>query len=195
MPATTFPITMPLCTVCAARARGLHSAAGVAGAGAGTSGGAGAKAPRALGMGNTVASQFRAQLRSLMDIINSTTPHFIRCIKPNAECAPNVIDKALVINQLKCGGVLEAARVSRLGECAAAEDFAQRCSSPPPHFDDHPGTPLLSMLLLQHPTGTVAVTCAVFMYVLYCHSSPIRVPHSTAPYGCHRPVQLHGESQ
>jgi myosin-5 len=83
-------------------------------------------------MGNTVASQFRAQLRSLMDIINSTTPHFIRCIKPNAECAPNVIDKALVINQLKCGGVLEAARVSRLGECVAAEDFAQRCSFPPP---------------------------------------------------------------
>ena len=66
-------------------------------------------------MSSTVASQFRMQLKALMELINNTTPHFIRCIKPNGTCVPDTVDKALIVNQLKCGGVLEAARVSRLG--------------------------------------------------------------------------------
>jgi myosin heavy subunit len=50
-----------------------------------------------------------------MDTIRSTTPHFVRCLKPNHSNAPDSFDRHAVVNQLRYSGVLEAARVSRLG--------------------------------------------------------------------------------
>uniref|UniRef100_A0A8C6XVN2 Unconventional myosin-XIX n=1 Tax=Naja naja TaxID=35670 RepID=A0A8C6XVN2_NAJNA len=34
----------------------------------------------------TVVSKFKGSLEQLMEILHSTTPHYIRCIKPNADC-------------------------------------------------------------------------------------------------------------
>uniref|UniRef100_A0A8C2U5Z5 Myosin XIX n=1 Tax=Coturnix japonica TaxID=93934 RepID=A0A8C2U5Z5_COTJA len=34
----------------------------------------------------TVVSKFKSSLENLMQILNSTKPHYIRCIKPNADC-------------------------------------------------------------------------------------------------------------
>ena len=39
----------------------------------------------------------------------------IRCIKPNAGKKPLTFDKVLVLQQLRCGGVLEQLRISRAG--------------------------------------------------------------------------------
>jgi myosin-5 len=47
--------------------------------------------------------------------INNTKPHYVRCIKPNAENAPDKFDPDLVLAQLRCCGVIEAVRVSRAG--------------------------------------------------------------------------------
>jgi myosin heavy subunit len=33
----------------------------------------------------TLGSQFKAQLVTLMEKLNSTSPHFVRCMKPNKE--------------------------------------------------------------------------------------------------------------
>lgn len=63
----------------------------------------------------TVASQFKRQLRELMTIVRSTTPHYIRCIKPNAAQVPKAFERPGIVAQLRCGGVLEAVRVARLG--------------------------------------------------------------------------------
>jgi hypothetical protein len=41
--------------------------------------------------------QFKAQLNSLMTALNSTSPHFIRCIKPNMEKIPNHFDAHMVL--------------------------------------------------------------------------------------------------
>lgn len=47
--------------------------------------------------------------------LENTTPHFIRCIKPNNLQSPSLYDQGLVLLQLRCCGVLEVVRISRAG--------------------------------------------------------------------------------
>ena len=63
----------------------------------------------------TVGGQFRRQLRDLRAKIDKTSPHYIRCLKPNNHLVPDLFDPAIIAEQLKCGGILEAVRVSRSG--------------------------------------------------------------------------------
>ncbi|CAL5427366.1 unnamed protein product [Camellia sinensis] len=57
----------------------------------------------------------RGQLFQLMQRLESTTPHFIRCIKPNNVQSPGMYEQELVLQQLRCCGVLEVVRISRSG--------------------------------------------------------------------------------
>ncbi|CAE8714213.1 unnamed protein product, partial [Polarella glacialis] len=63
----------------------------------------------------SVSSEFRQQLRVLMEGIRSTSPHFVRCIKPNPRSVPLEFHRSSVVEQLRYQGVLEAIRVSRAG--------------------------------------------------------------------------------
>ena len=63
----------------------------------------------------TVSSHFRQQVRDLRSKIDATSPHYVRCIKPNAVLAPGQFDAALVAHQLRCGGVLQAISITRAG--------------------------------------------------------------------------------
>lgn len=63
----------------------------------------------------SVAMKFKGQLFQLMQRLESTTPHFIRCIKPNNLQLPAIYGQELVLQQLKCCGVLEVVRISRSG--------------------------------------------------------------------------------
>jgi hypothetical protein len=63
----------------------------------------------------TVGGQFRRQLKSLREKIDHMSPHYVRCLKPNDELVPNHFDRAVVAEQLRCGGILEAVRVARAG--------------------------------------------------------------------------------
>lgn len=63
----------------------------------------------------TVSSEFKDQLASLMDIVDLTEPHFIRCIKPNPQNLPDLYDRKSVTEQLRYGGVLQVVQVSRAG--------------------------------------------------------------------------------
>ncbi|CAI0416402.1 unnamed protein product, partial [Linum tenue] len=63
----------------------------------------------------SVATKFKGQLFQLMKRLESTTPHFIRCIKPNNNQSPRSYNQGLVLQQLRCCGVLEVVRISRSG--------------------------------------------------------------------------------
>ncbi|KAI5176273.1 myosin heavy chain 9/10/11/14, partial [Pancytospora epiphaga] len=63
----------------------------------------------------TVAQSHREGLRWLMDTLKGTQPHFVRCILPNLLKTSDNFNKRLVLDQLRCNGVLEGIRISRLG--------------------------------------------------------------------------------
>ncbi|GMR42165.1 hypothetical protein PMAYCL1PPCAC_12360, partial [Pristionchus mayeri] len=63
----------------------------------------------------TVSTMYRESLTSLMAMLHSTQPHFIRCIIPNEKKTSGLIDAPLVLNQLTCNGVLEGIRICRKG--------------------------------------------------------------------------------
>ncbi|KDP37497.1 hypothetical protein JCGZ_05936 [Jatropha curcas] len=63
----------------------------------------------------SVATKFKGQLFQLMQRLGNTTPHFIRCIKPNNSQSPGSYEQGLVLQQLRCCGVLEVVRISRSG--------------------------------------------------------------------------------
>ena len=63
----------------------------------------------------TVVYQFRKQLGKLMKLIDTTSPHYVRCIKPNDQNKPEIFDRQRVNDQLKYSGILEAIRVARAG--------------------------------------------------------------------------------
>lgn len=67
------------------------------------------------GIFRTVAQRHKEQLNSLMTQLNSTQPHFVRCIIPNARKHPRVFSGPLVLDQLRCNGVLEGIRIARTG--------------------------------------------------------------------------------
>ncbi|KAA3486140.1 myosin-17 [Gossypium australe] len=64
---------------------------------------------------SSIGSRFKLQLQSLMETLNSTEPHYIRCVKPNNVLKPAIFENANIIQQLRCGGVLEAIRISCAG--------------------------------------------------------------------------------
>jgi myosin-5 len=63
----------------------------------------------------SVGYQFSTQLKTLRERIDITTPHYIRCLKPNDDLVQNRFEPKNIVHQLRCGGVLEAVRVSRAG--------------------------------------------------------------------------------
>lgn len=67
------------------------------------------------GLFRTVAQRHKEQLHSLMSQLQSTHPHFVRCILPNYKKRPKLFDKLLVLDQLRCNGVLEGIRIARTG--------------------------------------------------------------------------------
>lgn len=63
----------------------------------------------------TLGAQFREQLISLMNIISSTEPHFIRAIKPNNYKKANSFDSVNALRQLRYSGLLETVKVRSAG--------------------------------------------------------------------------------
>nr|CAD1824242.1 unnamed protein product [Ananas comosus var. bracteatus] len=64
---------------------------------------------------SSIGARFKLQLQALMETLSSTEPHYIRCVKPNNFLKPSIFENFNIIQQLRCGGVLEAIRISCAG--------------------------------------------------------------------------------
>ncbi|XP_065861006.1 myosin-11-like isoform X2 [Euphorbia lathyris] len=64
---------------------------------------------------SSIGTRFKLQLNQLMEILNSTEPHYIRCVKPNSSREPVLFDNINVMQQLRSGGVLEAIKIKCAG--------------------------------------------------------------------------------
>ncbi|KAJ4842072.1 hypothetical protein Tsubulata_039966 [Turnera subulata] len=64
---------------------------------------------------SSVSSRFKQQLQALMETLSATEPHYIRCVKPNSLNRPQKFENLSILHQLRCGGVLEAVRISLAG--------------------------------------------------------------------------------
>ena len=67
------------------------------------------------GMFRTVGALYKDQLNRLMTTLRNTNPNFVRCIIPNYNKRPGHITPTLVLEQLRCNGVLEGIRICRQG--------------------------------------------------------------------------------
>ncbi|GAB2253795.1 hypothetical protein Droror1_Dr00021604 [Drosera rotundifolia] len=76
----------------------------------------------------SVATTFKGQLYKLMQQLESTSPHFMHCIKPNEMRLPGKFDKDLVLRQLRCCGILEVVRIARscYPKRITHQEFSQR---------------------------------------------------------------------
>ncbi|XP_019455075.1 PREDICTED: myosin-6-like [Lupinus angustifolius] len=64
---------------------------------------------------SSIGSQFKQQLQALLETLSGTEPHYIRCVKPNNLLKPAIFENKNVLQQLRCGGVMEAIRISCAG--------------------------------------------------------------------------------
>ncbi|CAB4321685.1 unnamed protein product [Prunus armeniaca] len=64
---------------------------------------------------SSIGSRFKQQLQQLLETLSSTEPHYIRCVKPNNLLKPAIFENKNVLQQLRCGGVMEAIRISCAG--------------------------------------------------------------------------------
>ncbi|XP_018617359.2 myosin-10 isoform X2 [Scleropages formosus] len=67
------------------------------------------------GMFRTVGQLYKESLTKLMATLRNTNPNFVRCIIPNHEKRAGKLDPHLVLDQLRCNGVLEGIRICRQG--------------------------------------------------------------------------------
>uniref|UniRef100_A0A8C0PVV2 Myosin XIX n=1 Tax=Canis lupus familiaris TaxID=9615 RepID=A0A8C0PVV2_CANLF len=63
----------------------------------------------------TVVSKFKASLEQLLQVLHSTTPHYIRCIKPNSQGQAHIFLQEQVLSQLEACGLVETIHISAAG--------------------------------------------------------------------------------
>ena len=80
------------------------------------------------GMFRTVGQLYKEQLAKLMATLRNTNPNFVRCIIPNHEKKAGKLDPHLVLDQLRCNGVLEGIRICCQGfpNRVVFQEFRQR---------------------------------------------------------------------
>nr|XP_046173218.1 myosin-IIIb-like isoform X1 [Oncorhynchus gorbuscha] len=76
----------------------------------------------------SVGAQFKHSLAVLMEKMFVASPHFVRCIKPNGNKLPDMVDNKRVMDQLRYNGLLETIRIRRDGFSwrPSFKEFAQR---------------------------------------------------------------------
>jgi myosin heavy subunit len=75
----------------------------------------GSRGGRSKLLSRTQAGIFTTQLVALQEKVDSTFPHFIRCVKPNEEKRPQLFTAPMSLEQLRFAGVFEAVEIRKKG--------------------------------------------------------------------------------
>lgn len=91
----------------------------------------------------TVSTKFKNQLGQLMGTIGATNVQYVRCIKPNPMKSNQLFNMKMVVEQLRCAGVIEAIRITREGfpNKIFHKQFLDRFSLLAPHVPKNPNPP------------------------------------------------------
>ncbi|UMM10823.1 hypothetical protein L5515_000419 [Caenorhabditis briggsae] len=63
----------------------------------------------------SVGAKFKSQLSSLLDKLNNTGTHFVRCVKPNSQMKAWQFDGSAILGQLQCAGMASVLRLMQEG--------------------------------------------------------------------------------
>eukprot|EP01084_Bolivina_argentea_P239483 402525_1 len=63
----------------------------------------------------SVTAVFWGGIKVLMKNLHATEPYFVRCVNPNMQKSSTIWTEAVVEHQLRCGGLVEALKVLKLG--------------------------------------------------------------------------------
>ncbi|CAK1583814.1 unnamed protein product [Parnassius mnemosyne] len=114
----------------------------------------------------TVVDTFRAQLQSLVDMLQATDVWYVRCIKPNESKVAGKYDEQLVREQLRYLGMNEIVRIRRDGFPvhlpAPAFRARYRCLLPPPR-PAHPDVATITALVNAPPNDWQIGHTKIFM--------------------------------
>eukprot|EP01033_Poteriospumella_lacustris_P003239 gene3240-2386_t len=82
--------------------------------GAGGGGGGQPKRRKSVMMKPTIAATFVKSMSELNAMLDATTCHFIRCIKPNVRLVPDLFEDAFVVEQMRALGIVQACEVLKV---------------------------------------------------------------------------------
>ncbi|EGT39017.1 hypothetical protein CAEBREN_03457 [Caenorhabditis brenneri] len=63
----------------------------------------------------SVGAKFKSQLTALLDKLNNTGTHFVRCVKPNSQMKAWHFDGSAILGQLQCAGMASVLRLMQEG--------------------------------------------------------------------------------
>lgn len=63
----------------------------------------------------SLGSKFQKQLGDLLRLLNASEPHFVRTIKPNPEKTRDRLNSKMVLDQIKCAGLLGVCEIHKNG--------------------------------------------------------------------------------
>lgn len=77
--------------------------------------GGGGRGGKGGGVKKTLGGQFKTQLNDLIATLNSTFPHFVRCMKSNDKKVGGIFTAGRMLDQLRYAGLVEVCRIRKLG--------------------------------------------------------------------------------
>ena len=63
----------------------------------------------------TLGKKFRNELTALVDLLSSTSPRFVRCMKSNMQKVGDYYESEVMLKQLRYSGLLEVCRIRQSG--------------------------------------------------------------------------------